>query len=104
MLGKKIKIFGEYRKGFIDYNSWKKSCIDVHFHTDYSNADNKNRKLIIDELMNELSGKVIRIVDNNYSISMSDQEIRNSVQMRFKNHVSYKNIKNINVSFWKKCL
>ena len=43
--------------------------------------------------MNELSGKVIRIVDNNYSILMSDQEIRNSVQMRFKNHVSYKNIK-----------
>ena len=32
---------------------------------------------------------------------MTDQEIRNSVQMRFKNHVSYKIIKNINVSFWK---
>ena len=43
--------------------------------------------------MNELSGKIIRVVDNNYSIFMSDQEIRNSVQMRFKNHVSY----NINV-------
>ena len=32
---------------------------------------------------------------------MSDQEIRNSVQMRLKNHVSYKIIKKLNVSFWK---
>ena len=51
--------------------------------------------------MNELSGKLIQVVDNNYSIFMSDQEIRNSVQMKFKNHVSYNIIKNINISFWK---
>ena len=55
----------------------------------------------MNELMNELSGKVIRVVDKNFSIFKSDQEIRNSVQMRFKNHVSYKIIKNLNVSFWK---
>ena len=96
----KNNIFGQYREGFVDYNLWKKSCIDVHFHSKYSNSDNKNRKLKRHDLMNELSGKVIQIVDNNYSIFMSDQEIRNSVQMRFKNHVSYKNIKNVNVIFW----
>ena len=79
----------------------KKTCIDVHFHSKYSKSDNNNRKLIMNDLMNELSGKVIRVVDNNYSIFMSDQEIRNSVQMKFKNHVSYKIIKNLNVSFWK---
>ena len=55
----------------------------------------------MNELVNELSGKVIRVVDKNYSIFMSDQEIHNSVQMRFKDHVSYKIIKNLNVSFWK---
>ena len=32
---------------------------------------------------------------------MTDQEIRSSVQMKFKNYVSYKIIKNLNVSFWK---
>ena len=85
-VGKKINIFGEYKEGFINYNSWKESCIDVHSNSDYSNSDNKNRKLIMDDLMNELSGKIIRLVDDNYSIFMSDQEIRNSVQMRFKNH------------------
>ena len=99
--GKKINIFGQYREGLVDYNLLKKTCIDVHFHSKYSKSDNKNRKLIMNDLMNELSGKVIRVVDNNYSIYMSDQEIRNSVQMRFKNHVSYKIIKNLNVSFWK---
>ena len=55
----------------------------------------------MNELVHELSGKVIRVVDKNYSIFMSDQEIHNSVQMRFKDHVSYKIIKNLNVSFWK---
>ena len=55
----------------------------------------------MNDLMNELSGKVIRVVDKHFSNFMTDQEIRNSVQMRFKNHVSYKIIKNLNVSFWK---
>ena len=31
---------------------------------------------------------------------MTDQKIRNSVQMRFKNHVSYKIINILNVRFW----
>ena len=53
----------------------------------------------MNDLMNELSGKVIRVVDKNFSIFMTDQEICNSVQMRLKNHVSYKIIKNLNVSF-----
>ena len=67
----------------------------IFFHS------NKTRKLIMNNLMNELSGKVIRVVDKHFSIFMTDQEIRNSVQLRFKNHVSYKIIKNINASFWK---
>ena len=32
---------------------------------------------------------------------MTGQEVRNSVQMKFKNHVSYHMIKNLNASFWK---
>ena len=55
----------------------------------------------MNDLMNELSGKVIRVVDKTYSIFMTDQEIHSSVQMKFKNHVSYKIIKNLNASFWK---
>ena len=57
----------------------------------------------MNDLMNEFSGKVICVVDKKFSIFITDQEIRNSIQMKFKNHVSYKIIKNLNVSFWKKC-
>ena len=32
---------------------------------------------------------------------MANQEICSSVQMKFKNHISYKIIKNLNFSFWK---
>ena len=32
---------------------------------------------------------------------MTEQEIRSSIQIKFKNHVSYKVIKNQNASFWK---
>ena len=32
---------------------------------------------------------------------MTGQEVRNSVQMKLKNHVSYNTIKNLNASFWK---
>ena len=92
-VGKRLNIFGQYSDGLVDYNSWKKKCTDVHFHSKYSKSDNKNRKLIMNDLMNELSSKVIRVVDNNYSIFMFDQEIRNSIQMRLKNHVSYMIIK-----------
>ena len=84
-----------YSDDFINFNSWKKSYIDVDFKKDYSNSDDQTRKLIRENLMNQLSGTVIRIIDNNYSSFMSDQEIRNSVQMCFKNHVSYKILKNV---------
>ena len=62
-------------------------------YSKYSKSDNKTQKSITKYLMNELSGKVIRVVDKKNSIFMTDQEIRRSVQMRFKNHVSYKIIK-----------
>ena len=32
-IGKRLNIFGQYSDGFVDYNSWKKECIDVHFHS-----------------------------------------------------------------------
>ena len=51
--------------------------------------------------MNDLSGKVIRVVDTNHSIFMTEQESRSIYQMKFKNHVSYKVIKNLTASFWK---
>ena len=53
----------------------------------------------MNDLINELSSKVIRGVDKNYSIFMTDQDICSSVQIKFKNHVSYKIIKNLTVIF-----
>ena len=32
---------------------------------------------------------------------MTEQEFGNSVQMKFKNHISYNIIKNLNANFWK---
>ena len=57
-VGKRLNIFGQYSDGLVDYNSLKKKCIDVHFHSRYSKFDNKIRKLIMNELMNEFSGKI----------------------------------------------
>ena len=34
---------------------------------------------------------------------MTEQEARNSVQIKFKDHVSYSMIKNLNARFWKNC-
>ena len=78
-VGKRIKIFRQFSDGFIDLNLWKKTCIDVFFHSKYSKSDNKTQKLIMNDLMNELSGKVIRVVDKNVSIFMTDQDIRSTV-------------------------
>ena len=69
------------------------------FILNIQNLTINTRKLIMNDLIDELSGKVIRVVDKNYSIFMTDQEIRSSVQTKFKNHVSYKIIKNLNVTF-----
>ena len=70
--------------GYIDFNQWKKNGIKEVFHSKYSKSNNKTRKLITNDLMDELAGKAIRVVDKNYSIFMTDQEIRSSVQMKFK--------------------
>ena len=58
----------------------------------------------MNDLMNELYGKVIRVVDKNFSIFLTDQEIRNSVQLRFKSHVSYKIIKILMLVFGRMCM
>ena len=36
-----------------------------------------------------------------YSIFMTGKEAYNSVQMKFKNHISYNMIKNLSTGFWK---
>ena len=55
----------------------------------------------MNDLINDLSDKVIRIVDKNYSIFITKQEIRSSVQIKFKNNISYNVTKNLKSSFWK---
>ena len=75
--------------------------IVIVIHSKYSKSDNMTRKSIMNDLMNDLSGKVIHVVDKNHSIYMTDQEIHSSVRMKSKNHVSYKVINNLNASFWK---
>ena len=57
-------------------------------------------KYITNDLMKELTGKVISIINKNYSIFMTGQEVRNDVQIKFKNHASYNMIKHLNADFW----
>ena len=85
--------FREFCDDYIDFNQWKNNSINEAFYSKYSKSDNKTRKSIMNDWMNELSGKVIRVVDKHYSNFMTDQETRSSVQMKFENHVSYKIIK-----------
>ena len=73
-VGKRIKIFRQFSDGFVDFNLWKKKCIDVFFHSKYSKSNNKTRKSIMNDLMNELSSKVIRVVDKNFSIFIINQK------------------------------
>ena len=92
---KRIKLFREFSDDYIDFNQWKNNSINEAFYSKYSKSDNKTRKSIMNDWMNGLSGKVIRVVDKNYSNVMTDQETRSSVQMKFENHVSYKIIKSL---------
>ena len=55
----------------------------------------------MNDLMKELIGKVIHVINKNYSIFMTEQELSNGFQMKFKNHVSYNMLKNLNAGFWK---
>ena len=45
--------------------------------------------------------KVIRGIDTMLSIFMSEEEIRTSIRMLFKYHVSYDNIKDLKAIFWR---
>ena len=98
---KRIKIVCEFSDGYIDFNKWKNDSINEVIHSIYSKSDNAKRKLIMNDLINDLSDKVIRIVDKNYSIFITKQEIRSSVQIKFKNNISYNVTKNLKSSFWK---
>ena len=96
---KRIKIFREFSDGYIDFNKWNNDSINEVIHSIYSKSNNAKRKLIMNVLMNDLSGNVIRVVDKNHSNFMTGQEIRSSVQVKFKNHITHKVITNLNASF-----
>ena len=93
--------FREYSDGFVDFNKWKNNDIDESIHSIYSKSDNMKRKHIVNDLMKELTCKVIHLINKNYSMFMTEQKVRNSVQMKFKNDVSYNMIKHLNAGFWK---
>ena len=59
----------------------------------YSKSDNMKSKYITNDLMKELTGKVIRLINKNYSIFVTGQEICNSDQTKFKNHINYNMIR-----------
>ena len=96
---KRIKTFCEFSDGYIDFNKWKNDTINEVIHSIYSKSDNAKRKLIMNVLMNDLSGNVIRVVDKYHSNFMTGLEIRSSVQVKFKNHITHKVITNLNASF-----
>ena len=76
--------FREFSDDYIDFNQWKNNSINEAFYSKYSKSDNKTRTSIMNDWMNELSSKVIRVVDKNYSIFMTGQETRSSVQMKIE--------------------
>ena len=94
-IGKRIQIFLEFSDGFIDFNKWKNDHIDGVMHAIFSKSNNAKRKIIMNDLMNDLLGKVIHVVDKHTSIFMTEQEIRYIIRGKFKNHVSYKVIKSL---------
>ena len=55
----------------------------------------------MNDLLKELPRKVILVIYKIYFIFMTVQEVCNSVQMKFKNDVSYNMIKHPNAGFWK---
>ena len=101
---KRIKIVCEFSDGYIDFNKWNNNSINEIIHSIYSKFDNTKRKLIMNILMNDLSGNVIRVVDKYHSNFMTGQEIRSSVQVKFKNHITHKVITNLNASFGRICI
>ena len=76
--------FREYNDGFIDFNKWKYDNIDEKIHSICSKSDDMKKKYIMNDLMKKLTGKVISIINKNYSIFMTGQEVRNDVQIKFK--------------------
>ena len=79
-VGKRILGFREYSDGFVDFNKWKNDNIDETIHSIYSKSDNMKTKYIMNDLREQLTGKVIRVINKHYFIFMTGQELRNSVQ------------------------
>ena len=96
---KRIKVFREFSDGYIDFNKWNNDSINEVIHSIYSKSDNAKRKLIMNVLLNDLSGNVIRVVGKYHSNFMTGLEIRSSIQVKFKNHITHKVITNLNASF-----
>ena len=45
--------------------------------------------------------KILRVIDTGLSVFMSEEEIRTSIWVSFKDIASYENIKNLKPTFWK---
>ena len=45
--------------------------------------------------------KILRVIDTGLSVFMSEEEIRTSIRILFKYHVSYDNIKDLKAIFWR---
>ena len=62
--------FREYSDGLIGFNICRTDNIDETINSIYSKSDNMKRKYIMNDLMKELIGNVIRVINKNYSIFM----------------------------------
>ena len=72
-------------------------------HSNYSESNTAQRKSIMNDLITKMNlsktCKVFRVINNIFSIIMSEKEIRQSIRIQFKAQVNYKNINNLKPAF-----
>ena len=78
-VGKRIGFFSIRDEGFIDFNKWKQNNITKDIQNNYSASNTTNRLSIMNDIMSKINVsnnyKVFRVLDNKYSIVMSEYDI-----------------------------
>ena len=104
-VSKLVDIFGIHDKSFIDFNKWKQDNIPKVVLSNYLESNITKRKSIMNELITNMNllnkCKAFRVLDNTFSVVMSEKEIRKSIGLLFRIQVSYVNINSLKPVFWK---
>ena len=79
-VAKIIGIFGNNNESFMDFTKWKHDKIFKVIYSTYSESDAAQRKSTMNDLITKIifseRCKVFRVTNNEFSIVMSEKEIR----------------------------